>query len=191
MPSAKDQKTVTLPSGATLEIHLVGMEPATALSDAIFEELRGVKVGHAAELLDLGMYKDVVTALLPSKKVREVLKPCLAKSLYNGESIRDMSLFEPAEARQDWYWVQYHVLEFNLSPFAAGLFAKLPGAMRLFGQEILTELLKRPELVEALSKLAPVQRIFGDLKSWFMTQQPLSSTDSSKPDTAASAKSAH
>lgn len=111
-----------LPSGAELLITLAPYEDAINLQDAILAEVRGVAFDPKAEV-DVNFRKDMFCVLMSSKKIRDALKPCMARATYNGMKI-DQDTFEPKHTRQDYITVCMEVAKENVLPFLASLFAE-------------------------------------------------------------------
>lgn len=176
-------KTVVLPSGAKLEMHLCPIAEAIELQETLAEEGKGIKMGSARDVLDPGLYKDVVAFAIASKAIKKAMLPAIARVLYNGIKIGP-DTFEPEEARQDYWWVYYHTLRFNLEPFTRSLSAKLPGALRQIAQQVLAEVMQRPDLLGALAQLPGVSAILKDLASKSGITSGSSTTDSSGQATA-------
>ena len=115
-------ETIKLISGAELKVCPAPFEESLALYDAFLEELAGVKVGPFTEL-DMTVLKDLLCKLLPSKKIREPLKVCMGRCLYQGLKIDLDTSFEKVEARADYMTVCLEVGKANIIPFTKNLVA--------------------------------------------------------------------
>jgi hypothetical protein len=120
-----------LPSGAELLINIAPFADAKALYQALFEELKGVKLD--AEM-DIGpdLIKDLFCIGFSSKKVESALAACMKRSAYNGLKITDET-WEPTEAREDYWQACIEVARANIAPFAKSLlreYSPILGALK-------------------------------------------------------------
>lgn len=119
-------KTVTLPSGAELRIDLAPFAVSKALYLAVVAEGPKIKLGDNDDVNNA--IKDIFCIMLSSKSVADALVPCMQRALYNNIKITD-EVFEPAEARQDYFEVCFHVAQENLEPFLKSLYARFSPIM--------------------------------------------------------------
>lgn len=89
-----------------LEIHLAnfveGERLFTAVAKCYSEGLEGV-------------------ALLDNDKVKIALLPCIQKSFFDNEPIKDLSFFEDVNKRQFYVPICMNVIEINVKPFMTSL----------------------------------------------------------------------
>lgn len=116
-------KEVKLPSGAILKITPAAFEVAEELFQCVLAELKGVKLDPQAEV-DVNMYKDSLSVLLSSKRVRTAVWECMKRATYNDVKI-DKDTFEPEAAREDYLKVCLEVAQLNVGPFMKNLYAEL------------------------------------------------------------------
>lgn len=116
-----ENKKVTLPSGAELEISISPFKDAKKLYQAIASELKGLSVNPTDEV-DVNFLKNIICAMIESDKVDSALLGCLKRCLYNKKRI-DEDTFEPVEARQDYFTVCVEVAKENVAPFMKNLSA--------------------------------------------------------------------
>lgn len=105
---------ISVPSGADVEIHPSGWKAAKTLKAAI--ERAVALTGDFS----------IRTALLvdSSAEVDAALQLCLARCLYNGQKIIELT-FDPVETRGDYYDIVEACVKENLGPLAASLRSKL------------------------------------------------------------------
>lgn len=140
-------KTVTLKSGSTLEVQQAGFLDGWFLTQAVSEELAkalpGLKMENAQakveELLnqdiDVGKLLSIILQLVSSKKVFELLWPCLAPCLYNSEKIA-RETFNEEKAREDFLPCVIEILKVNVVPFIKGLsLSSMTGQARKSGSQ--------------------------------------------------------
>lgn len=119
----------TLPSGASLEASMGSFEECENLLTAVAEEAEAIniKIGEGFQGIQsffegsvssdvVNTLKNVFCGLLRSKKVKDALRPCIGRALYNGQKIT-AETFEPEEARQDYLPAMREILFFSLAPF--------------------------------------------------------------------------
>lgn len=132
-------KTVTLPSGASIELRIAPFADSMRLLRVIANEAKGVALGYnldlnisdpramlaklAAQDLKLDLIKDALCQIAASEAVAAALDVCMGRCVYNGEAIRKDS-FEAESARADYFPAAWEVMKLNLSPFFAGLVSK-------------------------------------------------------------------
>lgn len=89
-----------------LEVHLAnfveGERLFTAVAKCYSEGLEGV-------------------ALLDNDKVKVALLPCIQKSFFDNEPIKDLSFFEDVNKRQFYVPICMNVIEINVKPFMTSL----------------------------------------------------------------------
>lgn len=151
-------KEIILPSNAKLTIHLVDFELAEKLHDAflIAVQQKGIdfnldigdvdtesikSVGDLSSVVSqnsklISAIIDKVIQIMTSKELKVVMYDCMLRSLYNGEKITK-KIFEPVEARPDYYHVCYHILMENLSPFFSTIGSLLKGGQSPTGKSTL------------------------------------------------------
>lgn len=117
-------RQVILPSGAVLAVGIAPFNEAKGLQQACLRELRHISVGRALPME--GMLKDIFCVAYASPEVEAAMRPVIIRSTYNGEKI-DLAkpdIFEPVEARSDYYQVLAEVAQDNIGPFMNFLFAE-------------------------------------------------------------------
>jgi hypothetical protein len=116
-------KTVTLPSGAELNIETL---PPFADSEALFKAVMKdiLLIIPPEQQIGPSVVKEFICRGLISDDIRRALWKCMDRVTYNGLKI-DKDTFEPEEARQDYLEVCWQVAERNVSPFLKGLYARL------------------------------------------------------------------
>lgn len=131
MTDIGNQKKVSLPSGAELEMTLAPFLEGRKLLAAASECLKSVKVDGKTEVTDLtsniNSLKDAFLSCLTSKEMEDAILLCLKRCTYNKERITSWDIFDKAEAREDYLMVCWEVVKFNLTPFMKSLFSKLSG----------------------------------------------------------------
>lgn len=131
-------KSITVPSGANVEIGIAGFQEVMSLKAAIAKEL--AKSGFKFDLtgisnkkvedIDIDVGQIISAALLvdSSPEVNNAMLKCFARCTYNGEKII-AATFEPEAPRQDYYAIWGACLEANLRPFLSGLVSLLAIAL--------------------------------------------------------------
>ena len=123
-----NQQTVSLPSGAELEMTLAPFTEGERLFTATAECLKSVSIDGEIELENLtssfNSLKSAVLNCLTSKELKEALLACLKRCTYNKQRITSWDIFEDIDARQDYLTVCWEVSKFNLAPFMKNLFSK-------------------------------------------------------------------
>lgn len=114
-------KSITLGSGAKLDISVSAFGVSKDLYQAVCEELIHVKIASKDQIANV--LKDAACMALCSKRIESCLKECLKKAAYNGRRIDDET-WEPIEARQDYLEACFEVAKENLLPFGKNLYAK-------------------------------------------------------------------
>lgn len=115
-------KSVTLPSGAKLDITVSPFPVARNLYQAIASELKALKVETVTEL-DANLLKDVFLTALSSKPIESALWACMDRATYKGLRITQ-DTFEPEDAREDYFAVCMEVAQENVRPFTKSLFVQ-------------------------------------------------------------------
>lgn len=113
---------VKLPSGAKLKITPAPFAEAKALYQACLIELKSLRLDPKAEV-DVNFFKDLACAGFSSKQVEEALAVCMQRATYNGVKVTD-DVFEPIEARDDYFTVCFEVAKANVQPFTKSLYAE-------------------------------------------------------------------
>lgn len=114
---------VKLPSGAELIIVPAPFADSKDLYQAVLEELKGIKA-EGSKQLDTNFIKDVLCALLSSKKVEVALHKCALRCLV-GEQKLSLDYFEPITKREDYIPAIQEIAVVNIEPFLKGLSALL------------------------------------------------------------------
>lgn len=120
-------KSVSLPSGAKLDITVSPFAISRSLYQAVLEETKSLKLDPKAEV-DVNLMKDLFCTLLSSKKVESCLDECMKRVTYNGKKI-DGDTFEPISAREDYLTVCWEVASENIVPFTKSLSAQFSPAL--------------------------------------------------------------
>lgn len=102
---------------------------AKALYQAVLEEMKSLVIDPRAEI-DTNFYKNLFCVGLSSKKIESFVWLCAARCLYNGVKVTP-DIFEPEEARSDYFQLCWEVAEENIRPFTKNLFAELSRVMHL------------------------------------------------------------
>ena len=133
MTDIGNQKKVSLPSGAELEITLAPFMEGERLFTATAECLKSVKVDGKTDVQDLtsniNSLKDAFLSCLTSQDMKDAILVCLKRCTYNKQRITNWDVFDSVEARQDYLAVCWEVVKFNLTPFMKSLISKLSGLM--------------------------------------------------------------
>lgn len=133
MTDIGNQKKVSLPSGAELEITLAPFMEGERLFTATAECLKSVKVDGKTDVQDLtsniNSLKDAFLSCLTSQDMKDAILVCLKRCTYNRKRITSWDVFDSIEARQDYLAVCWEVVKFNLTPFMKSLISKLSGLM--------------------------------------------------------------
>ncbi len=116
-----EMRSVSLPSGATLQIGVAPFAVAKNLHQALLRELSSVQIQGEMDLVSV--WKDLFCLGFSSKHIDAAMTPCLARCLYNGAKIDDQT-FEPVANRDDYMTVLMEVAKENVLPFAKSLFAE-------------------------------------------------------------------
>jgi hypothetical protein len=117
-----EMRSVKLPSGRELRLHAAPFADARELYQAMLEEAKSLKIDAQAEV-DVNMFKDLFCAALSSKRIESALWKCMARAIYNGAKVTP-EVFEPVEARQDYFDVLFEVTKENILPFTKSLSAR-------------------------------------------------------------------
>lgn len=98
----KEKETVDLEGGHKLEVHLgnfiEGEKLFTTVASCYSQGIQGV-------------------ALLSNNDVKLALLPCIKKSFFDGQPIKDLSFFEDVNKRQFYVSICMSVIEVNVKPF--------------------------------------------------------------------------
>ena len=131
MTDIGNQKKVSLPSGAELEITLAPFMEGERLFSATAECLKSVKIDGNMDVenfaSNINSMKDAFLSCLTSFDMKEAILACLKRCTYNKQRITSFEIFESVDARQDYLMVCWEVCKFNLAPFTKSLFSKLSG----------------------------------------------------------------
>ena len=122
-------KSINLKSGNTLELQSASFEDAWKLTQAVSQVLATSLPGFKLDTmdtqvlqkdLDVGKLLGIICNLIASPTVYELLWPCFAPCLYNGNKVNKAS-FQAEEARKDFLPSVVEVLRANVVPFIVGL----------------------------------------------------------------------
>lgn len=131
MTDIGNQKKVSLPSGAELEITLAPFMEGERLFTATAECLKSVKIDGKTDVKDLtsniNSLKDAFLSCLTSQAMKDAILACLKRCTYNRQRITSWDVFDGMNARQDYLAVCWEVVKFNLTPFTRSLISKLSG----------------------------------------------------------------
>ena len=112
--------TITLQSGAKLEITMLSVEAGFKLSQSVLREMKDVDISgfNLNDIMssDLTPLKNIVCHFIASDQMLSDLRPALDRTLYNGQKISN-DTFESLESRSDYIIVLWEVLKYNLMPF--------------------------------------------------------------------------
>lgn len=135
MTDIGNQKKVSLPSGAELEITLAPFMEGERLFAAAAECLKSVKIDGNTDVEDLtsniNSVKDAFLNCLTSQDMKDAILACLKRCTYNKQRITSWDVFDRVDAREDYLMVCWEVVKFNLTPFTKSLFSKLSGLVEL------------------------------------------------------------
>lgn len=113
-----------LDSGATVQINMAPFKDGHRLLQAVMREVGAVSVKDGqAEFL-----KNILSTLIASDAITEILWLCMGRCLYNGQKITK-DTFDSEKARGDYLIVAKEVLEINLTPFLQNLGSLLRTSM--------------------------------------------------------------
>ena len=112
--------TITLQSGAKIEITMLSVEAGFKLSQSVLGEMKDVDISgfNLNDIMssDLTPLKNIVCHFIASDQMLSDLRPALDRALYNGQKISN-DTFESLESRSDYIIVLWEVLKYNLMPF--------------------------------------------------------------------------
>lgn len=114
-------KKITLSSGKILEIQIAPFSTANALNKAIAKELKGVKLDLTQDLGNPELIKDLVCTAIASEEIMMAVMECMKRCTYNGHRINSEEVFEPEEARADFFPCCKEVIMENVRPFLKSL----------------------------------------------------------------------
>ncbi len=129
-------KSVSVSSGAKVEIGVAGFQDVMAFKNAALRELgeagislKGLRVDKEQDISSL---LSALLRVVSSDAVYGKLWPCLERSTYNGAKITQAT-FEDEKARQDYYEILVEFLKVNITPFlpktASGWLAKVQATL--------------------------------------------------------------
>lgn len=131
MTNIGNKKTVSLPSGAELEMTLAPFLEGEKLFSATAECLKGVKIDGNADVSDLtsnmNNLKDIFLGCVTSAEMKDAILGCLKRCTYSGQRITSWDIFDDVKAREDYLTVCWEVVKFNLTPFTKSLISRLSG----------------------------------------------------------------
>lgn len=131
MTNIGNKKTVSLPSGAELEMTLAPFLEGEKLFSATAECLKGVKIDGNADVSDLtsnmNNLKDIFLGCVTSAEMKDAILGCLKRCTYNGQRITSWDIFDDVKVREDYLTVCWEVVKFNLTPFTKSLISRLSG----------------------------------------------------------------
>jgi hypothetical protein len=124
--------TLTLKSGAKLDLQLANLESAGELFNAVLSEAKDAKIelGSAKSLeeigeLDISVFKNLLCGIIGSTRVQKAALDCMRTCKLNEQKIT-RETFVPHERRQDYLACVLEVTIYNLRPFFVGVdFASL------------------------------------------------------------------
>lgn len=129
MTNLGNQQTVSLPSGAELEMTLAPFMEGERLFTATAQCLKSVSVSGKEDIEDLtsnvNSIKDAILSCITSQEMKDAILGCLKRCTYNKQRITSWDIFDDVNARGDYLTVCWEVVRFNLSPFMKNLFSKL------------------------------------------------------------------
>jgi hypothetical protein len=122
----KNESTITLSSGAVLELKMAPFVSGTKLMKVVSAELKAANIDLAKivskdnekELPNI--LKDAFFQCISSDALQSAFFECAGRSLHNGEKITPAT-FESSETRGDYLPTAWEVIKFNLLPFVQGL----------------------------------------------------------------------
>lgn len=116
-------------NSVNVKINMADFISSMKLKKAIVEAVKesGLDIS-SVDITNLksGAINSIIQAILTadsSDKVEDAIFKCLARCTYNGEKITK-DIFEPLEARENYYEIIIACLKVNLSPFFVPLFSK-------------------------------------------------------------------
>ena len=116
-------------NSVNVKINMADFTSSMKLKKAIVEAVKesGLDIS-SVDITNLksGAINSIIQAILTadsSDKVEDAIFKCLARCTYNGEKITK-DIFEPLEARENYYEIIIACLKVNLSPFFVPLFSK-------------------------------------------------------------------
>lgn len=122
-------KTVTLKSGNSLDVQVASFDDAWRLTQSVSHVLSTSLPGFKVEGLDpeamqkdidLGKILGIICQLVASPTLYDLLWPCFAPCLYNGNKIT-RATFQDEAARGDFLPCVVEILKANVVPFIKGL----------------------------------------------------------------------
>lgn len=118
---------VILTSGAELEITQAGAVVQFKLLQAVLNEVRAVDASALTSKTgdNLNFIKDLFCTFLCSEKILDALKPCLARTVYNGVKVKDINFFDDVRVMGDMLETLKEVARVNLAPFTKSLLLQL------------------------------------------------------------------
>lgn len=125
-----NQQTVSLPSGAELEMTLAPFTEGDRLLTAAAECLKGLKIS-GQEDINFSSIKDAFLSCLTSKEMKDAILGCLKRCTYNKQRITSWDIFDDIDARGDYITVCWEVCKFNLAPFMKNLISRLSALSEL------------------------------------------------------------
>lgn len=117
---------ITTQSGAEVVINSAPFKDAMALKNAFERELAktDIKLDKLDLKSDITAISSIIFAIDSSDKIFEAVFKCLSRCTYDGVKITE-SIFEPEEARGDYYEIVIECVKVNLAPFFKGLSSRL------------------------------------------------------------------
>ena len=116
---------IKLQSGSTLKIQLPRFGAVMDLIRCACREIKKDGLSVDLEALKTGDILGIILSLVGSKEFEECYWNVSAGCLYNGERVT-ASLFEDREeAREDYFEVQFKIIEASLKPFGKSLLSML------------------------------------------------------------------
>lgn len=127
-------KSVTLISGATLQIGVANFREAKTLFDSILQKIEGNN-WDPTHKVDINFIKNVALSVVSSPDVEKNLWPILERCLYGHHKDKiNESLFDNSmEARADFIEICYHVALESVGPFMKNLYGKYKPMLQELG----------------------------------------------------------
>lgn len=114
-------KTITLPSGGVLKVHVAPFADGRSLYQAVAEEVKSLRLDPKQDV-DVMLYKELFCVAVSSKKIEAAIWQCMKKALINDAPVTE-EYFEPVEKRDDYLQVCLEVTRENVAPFMKSLYA--------------------------------------------------------------------
>lgn len=113
---------IKLPSGAMLMINPAPFADAKALYQAMLKEVKQISFDPKTDI-DTEFIKNVFCTGFSSEIIEAKVWECMKRCTYNKEKLVP-DIFEPVEARDDYFTVCFEVAKENIAPFTKSLYAQ-------------------------------------------------------------------